>query len=560
MKEQLKFLGVPTALLLLSGCGGSSSDSDPVEPFSFSEATVASVHAAIDSRQLSCEEITSGYLERIASYDSPAGETNLNAVIRTNPNAVNRAIELDLDTASGPGPDKPLYCIPVLAKDNINTFDVPTSGGALAFEFNQPRRDAFSLREMREAGAIIIAKANQDELAFGFRGESTVGGLTKNAYDLTKGAGGSSSGTGTGISASLAVIGLGTDTGGSIRVPSAVNGLVGIRPSLRLVSQEGIMPLSSWQDTGGPMCRTVEDCAIAMDAMVGYDASSFSNQRAFFNIDSRLVVDEDEYLFMTGLPESYTEFLDENGLQGARIGVVRELFGDGTDENAIVQTRIEEALETMREAGAIVEDVVVPDLTEIVTNFRSMSGFEFARDLEAYLQSWPSNLDGHIRTYQEFQDSGLYLERYANAIAARNNLDEDLSENEVYILNTVDRPEFVRPRLWEAFDNVSGGDGAEPFDVLLYPSILSLAPELGNGPTAGSANRLSPFSGFPALTMPAGMVGEEVGVSPSLPVAFEMLAREFEEGTLFRIAYAYQQVANPREAPVNFPELEPLAQ
>ena len=170
------------------------------------------------------------------------------------------------------------------------------------------------VRRMREAGAIVLGKANMDEFAFGFRGESSVRGLVKNPYDLTKGSGGSSTGTGTAIAASLALLGTGSDTGGSVRVPSSLNGLVGIRPSLRLVSLDGIMPLATWQDTGGPMCRTVEDCALLMDAMVGFDTSPASNQRVSFEIDARLINNEEEYQQVTGVPETYTEFLDADGL------------------------------------------------------------------------------------------------------------------------------------------------------------------------------------------------------------------------------------------------------
>src|SRR5699024_1232360 len=183
---------------------------------------------------------------------------------------------------------KPLYCVPILVKVNINTKDMPTTGGALAFKNNEPVRDAFVVRQLRQAGAIILGKANMDEFAFSYVGKSSVGGQTKNAYDLTKGPGGSSSGTGTAIAASFAIAGLGTDTGGSIRVPSSLEGLVGIRPSARLVSLSGVMPLAPFQDVVGPMCRTVQDCALLLDAMVGFDSRYMSNQRVRFTFNARL--------------------------------------------------------------------------------------------------------------------------------------------------------------------------------------------------------------------------------------------------------------------------------
>src|SRR5690554_1822043 len=188
-------LSIAAVMLLLSGCGGSSSDNvatppeDNFEPFSFSEATIASVHQAIESGQMSCEDIVRGYLDRIQTYDFQVGGTELTSVVLTNPNAIGNAIDLDLSYDPSVGIDKPLYCIPVLPKDNINTFDMYTSGGATAFQYNQPSRDAYTITKLRDAGAIIIGKANMDELAFGFRGESSVRGLVKNAYDHTKGAG-----------------------------------------------------------------------------------------------------------------------------------------------------------------------------------------------------------------------------------------------------------------------------------------------------------------------------------------------------------------------------------
>ncbi|WP_111656117.1 amidase [Isoalcanivorax indicus] len=554
---------VSTAMLAtaLTGCGGSSSSSsspsEPTpQPFSFSEATVASVHAAILSGEKTCEDIVQGYIDRIEAYDFSIEGPELTSVVAINPDAINQAIEFDLNFPVT-GIDKPLSCIPILPKDNINTAEMPTTGGATAFEFNQPTSDAYIINGLRNAGAIVIGKANQDELAFGFVGRSSVRGLVKNAYDHSKGAGGSSSGTGAAIGASLAVFGLGTDTGGSIRVPSSLGGLVGIRPSLRLLSLDGVMPLATFQDTAGPMCRTVEDCALAMDAMVGFDPGAYSNQRSRFDIDAPLISTGGEYQAVTGIPATYTAFLDKDGLKGARIGVVRSLFGNGNGDNGIMQAVLNEALDKMREAGAVVEDVVIPDQSTILSRYASLSGLEFARDLQEYLQSWTSDMDGHLRTYQAFQDSGGYLSNNTNTIRNRNNIGEDLSENATYLRNTVERPAYVRPRLMQTLDNIdnAGRPAGEPYDVLLYPTLQNLAGSLGGNPSAGSANRLSPFSGFPTLTLPAGMAGADHGVDPALPVGMEMLAREFDEATLIRIAYAFQETAKPRQAPVHYPEL-----
>ncbi len=546
---------------LLSGCGGSSSSSDDAGSpptggdgvaFSFVEATIADLHTSLETGGITCEETVQGYIDRIETYDDTGSETELNSVVAINPSAIIEAREKDLNFAVT-GIDGPLYCVPILPKDNFNTEQMPTSGGALAFEYNQPTRDAYTVRKMRDAGAIILGKANMDEFAFGFRGESSVRGLVKNSYDLTKGSGGSSTGTGTAIGASLALLGTGSNTGGSIRVPSSLNALVGIRPSLRLVSLDGIMPLATWQDTGGPMCRTVEDCAVMMDAMVGFDTSPASNQRLSFEIDARLINNEVEYQEVTGVPETYTAFLDEDGLNGARIGVVRDLFGS----NETVLAVMDQAIANMEAAGAIVEDVTIDDLAAILGDYRSLSSYEFRHDLEEYLNAWPNTMDGHLIDYDDLVASGGYLDRNEGSLEGRGEVDlNNLTEEQqvVYDKNTIERPVFVRERLMRALDNLdaTGTPLGQPYEILLYPSLTGLAGNLGSSPSAGSNNRLSPFSLFPALSMPAGMAED---LDPAMPVGMEMLAREFDEETLITLAYAYQEQFQPRVAPTFTPEL-----
>lgn len=555
-------VGSAVLAALLSGCGGSSSSSDDAGTppsggddgvvFSFVESTVADLHTSLETGGVTCEEVVQGYIDRIEAYDDTGSTTELNSVVAINPEAIIDAREKDLNFAVT-GIDGPLYCVPILPKDNFNTEQMPTSGGALAFQYNQPTRDAYTVRRMREAGAIVLGKANMDEFAFGFRGESSVRGLVKNPYDLTKGSGGSSTGTGTAIAASLALLGTGSDTGGSVRVPSSLNGLVGIRPSLRLVSLDGIMPLATWQDTGGPMCRTVEDCALLMDAMVGFDTSPASNQRVSFEIDARLINNEEEYQQVTGVPETYTEFLDADGLDGARIGVVRDLFGTNDSVLAVM----DQAIANMEAAGAVVEDVTIDDLGTILGDYQSMSSYEFRHDLEEYLNSWPNTMDGHILDYDELVASGGYLDSYKASLEYRGGIDLDNLTDEqrvVYEKNTIERPVFVRERLMRALDNldVDGNSLGEAYDVLLYPAITGLAGDLGGSPSAGSNNRLSPFSLFPALVMPAGMAED---LEPAMPVGMEMLGREFDEETLIKLAYAYQEQFQPRVAPTFTPEL-----
>ena len=565
---------------LLAGCSdsdGGDVDVDAPAEFAFVEGTIAQAHAAMRSGTLSCEALVQGYIDRIEAYDRAGPE--LRSVISINPYALERASTLDARYADG-GLTGPLHCVPVLLKDNFDTVDVYTTAGGLALETSQPPDDAFSVQGIVDAGGIVLGKANLDEFAFGFQGSSSVRGQVRNAYDPTKGPGGSSSGTGAAVAASLAMTGTGSDTGGSVRVPSSVEGLVGIRPSLRLVSQDGIVPLAASQDTAGPMCRTVEDCALMLDAMVGFDDGEYSNQREAFAYDSALIETADDYRTVTGVPETYTGYLDADGLDGARIAAIRPLFGDGEGDNAAVQAELMAAIERMRDAGATVDVLTEDDLAarnvsiDALTDFDSNSRYEFRQDLTAYLMSWSSAVDQHPRSFDAVEASGGYEARNEGTFAfygaigrAIENTDDD-SEQAVayraaYERNLEERPDIVRNGLLRILDNRAGNDlnaqalGA-PYDALLYPSVLSLAPELGDSPNAGSNNRLSPFSGFPALTMPAGMVDDpdpDTEGEPALPVGMELLAREFDEPTLIRLAYGYQQAAEPRAAPTFTPEL-----
>ncbi|ERJ19969.1 amidase protein [Salinisphaera shabanensis E1L3A] len=589
MKSRLFFL-LSLLAALLAGCGsdsgnsvasGSGSPSTPTEPatFNFVEGTIAQAQAAMRDGTLTCEALVQGYIDRIRAYDDAGPE--LRSVVRVNPLALDRARMLDASYASD-GPSGPLHCVPVLLKDNFDTVDVTTTAGGMALQYNQTPDDAFSVAGIIDAGGLILGKANLDEFAFGFRGSSSVRGQVKNAYDPTKGPGGSSSGTGAAIAASFAMTGTGSDTGGSIRVPSSLEGLVGIRPSLRLVSQDGILPLAASQDTGGPMCRTVEDCALMLDAMVGFDDSPAANQRQAFAYDSAAIENAHEYASITNVPTTYTDFLDAEGLDGARIAAILPLFGNGDDENAQVQSALMAAIEQMRSAGATVDILTEADLaernvsTDQLTDFPSNSRFEFRRDLTGYLMSWSSDLDGHVRSFDAVAASGGYEERNASTFAfygmigmALENTD-DMSEEAVdyrdqYQRNIEERPTIVRNGLMRILENRDGDDmsanalGA-PYDTLLYPSVQSLAPDLGRSPSAGSNNRLSPFSGFPALSMPAGMVvpagnDDMADPEPALPVGMELLAREFDEPTLIRLAYSYQETFQPRAAPTFTPEL-----
>jgi len=512
------------------------------QPFPLAEATIGGMHAAMRAGALSCRAVVQGYLDRIAVHD-PA----LHAVISLNPDALAEADALDRA-----GMRAPLHCVTVLVKDNIDARGMPTTAGALAFAGNRPPDDAFLVARLRAAGAIVIGKANMDEFAFTYKGSSSIAGQAVNAYDAGITPGGSSSGTGSGVSASFAMVGLGTDTGGSVRVPSALQGLIGLRPSLRLLSQHGIVPLAPTEDTGGPMCRTVQDCALMMNALVGYDAAPGSGQGRTPGHGSPQVASAEEYAALTHAPADYTAFLDAGALRGARIGVVRQLFpAPDTPDKALFVATLDAALQRMREAGAFVEDVVVPDLDIILADFETVKPYEFRGGLERYLVRWPSDADHHLRSYRELAASGGFEPRNAGPIAEYERLGADPLQHPAYVRNVGERFPFVRERLTRAF-------GDKRFDVLVYPTRAGLNTTLdGKASNNPRTSRLSSFSGYPALSMPVAMVVPP-GRSAPQPVGIELLAREFDEPVLIGIAYAWQQTAQPRRAPRMTPGLPPI--
>ena len=526
-------------------------------PFEPLEATISDLHASLESKGSNCVNVVQSYLDRITAYDKQ-GPT-LNSVISINPNILQEANELD-EYYKKTGKFKgSLHCVPVLAKDNIDVINIANTAGSDALLDNIPQDDAYIIKNIKAQGGLIIGKANLDEFAFGFGGKSTVGGQAKNVYDLTKGPGGSSSGTGTAISASLAMVGIGTDTGGSIRVPSAVQGLVGLRPSLRVLSLDGIIPLAPTQDTAGPMCRQSIDCAKLFTAMVGYDPSSSSNQRNSFEHDAPLVNSETAYRTLINQQENYVP--QNASLVGKHIGLIKNVYAN-SEEGLLVQETIAKAAEKMREAGAIVEEVEIYDLPTILGSadittdsgytgrFASLSRFEFKESLTNYLLTATTS----YKSYTDLLNSGKMISNFKN-------YDTDPNTSDFingYHLNTTVRAPFVRLRLNSALDNtrLDGMSKGQRFDALAYPSITGLTNNIPSSPTTGSNNRISPFSGFPALSIPAGAVNYEKRSAYPMNVNIEFIAREFDEPTLFEIAAAFEKINPSRMVPIHTPALK----
>ncbi|ARN20006.1 amidase [Piscinibacter gummiphilus] len=555
---------------VLAACGGNDDDTpegDAVvlkadrKPFPLVEATIEGFHAAMRTGDVSCRDVVQGYLARIAAFDADASTAYpdspaLHSVIATNPDALAKADELDRTFFKTGKMVGPMHCVTVLAKDNFDTYDMKTTAGSLALKNNQPPDDAYVIKKIRDAGGIIIGKANMDEFAFGFTGSSSVGGKTKNAYIPANSAGGSSSGTGTSIATNLAMIGLGSDTGGSVRVPSAVEGLYGLRPTLRLVSQDGIVPLAHGQDTAGPLCRQVQDCALVMDAMAGYDSATGSGQRNAKAWDAPLVGSAAAYASMTMQPATYMTSLSATGLKGARIGVVRGMFPTANANNQAFIDTLNAALEAMKAAGATVEDVDISDRTTILTGYSSLSTYEFRDNLTEYLSSWSSAADAHLRTTEEVATALETLEpdRVANFksyVTAGTNKEANAN----YLRNLKPRDEYVIPRVTAALDNIdftTSQSKGMAYDVLVYPVLQGFNSTSVN---SGSNNRLSPFTGFPALAFPAGFVKSKDTSTSVEPVTFEMIGRAFAEPTLFKLAYGWQKTTTARVPSPLAPEL-----
>src|ERR1700733_16288689 len=348
------------------------------------EITIAETQRAIAEHRISCHEVIEQYLQRIQAYDQ---STRLNALVVVNPNALAEADRFDAEFKLSQKIHG-LQCIGIIVKDNYDTKDLQTTGGSLAMKWFVPGTDAFMVQRIRAAGAIILGKSNMAEWAFSpYETVSSIAGITRNPYDLDYVPAGSSGGTAAAVAANFGAVGLGTDTGNSIRGPSSHNALVGIRPSIGLTSRDGIIPLFLSADVGGPIARTVEDAATVLSVVAGYDPEDPITK----NSDGKIQKD-------------YTIFLDKNGLRGARIGVFRPYI-DAASTDAQVKALTERAIEDLKAQGAeIVDPFVIPNFETLT---RNLGCGDFQADLNAYLAKHGQNAP--YKSLAEIVDSGLYL-------------------------------------------------------------------------------------------------------------------------------------------------------
>ncbi|MBL0170905.1 MAG: amidase [Gemmatimonadaceae bacterium] len=503
-------------LLLASATLASTTTAQPVAPASrgtveVTEATIAELRTAMASGRVSSVQLVDAYLARIAAYEH-AGPS-LNALIRLNPKARAEAAQRDAERRQGRLRGA-LHGIPIIIKDNYDTGDMPTSAGSLALANSQPAQDAFVVKKLRDAGAVILAKSNLHEFAAGITSISSLGGQTRNPYDPTRCPGGSSGGTGAAIAASFATVGWGSDTCGSIRIPSAYGSLFGLRPTQGLISRSGIIPLSHTQDIGGPLARTATDLAIALDVSVGYDAA-----------DSVTVVLRDKPL------PHFEAALDKNALRGARIGVFQPYF---RDTDAEIADTVRAAIAAMKALGATIVEVPVVDFDSLIAN-TGVIPYETKFDLINYLRGVPN---APVHSMREILDQGLFdraLEARFRSIDTVQSLDTDRYRT------TLRRQTLLRSRMERIMDSLS-------LDALAYPTMRQ-KPTLVGEPQLGGTCNLSAQSGLPAISIPAGFMAE------GLPVGIELMGRALTDVRLVALAYAFEQSGPRRRAPSTTPAL-----
>jgi amidase len=494
------------------------------QQFQLMEASISDIHGAFQSGKLTCRGLVQQYMDRIKAYDQQGPA--INAMLYVNPQALEQADAMDKAFNRG-AKLKPLQCIPLVLKDLFDTADMPTTGGSLALKGMQPAEDAFTVVRLREAGALIIGKTNLHELALTGITVSSLGGQTKNPYELTRTPGGSSGGTGAALAANFAAVGTGSDTVNSIRSPSSANSLVGIRPTRGLISRAGVIPCSFTQDAVGPITRTVADAAVMLDAMAGYDPD-----------------DPVTALGIGKIPSTYTAFLDRTALKGARIGVLRTLFGSGPDHQEVNRV-IASALEVLKQQGAILVDVedAAFDTGKLVTDL-DVQKYEYKFVLNNYLNAQPNP---PVRSLAELIATGNYhkptLEKFlASAQSYEDGLNEaDYKDRRVKL-------DDLRVRLANAM-------AKNNLVALAYPHQKRLPVMIGNMNQAERNGILASITGFPAITVPAGFSTPTESAPIGVPVGIEFLGQPFSEPELLKIAYSFEQATHARKPPQSTPPL-----
>lgn len=493
-------------------------------PFEIVEADTVAMQAAMNAGVLTSVQLTQQYLDRIAAYDKVVrqeGGRALNSIITTSDVALKAAQAADAIRAEK-GMTSMLLGIPVALKDNYNTVDMPTTAGCGCWNENQTTTDATMVKGLRADGAVIVAKASMDEFAINLSSQWSAfqpagTALTVSSpYDTTKSSGGSSGGTGAAIAANLAGIGFGTDTGGSIRIPSTYNQLVGVRPTVGLASRDGIVPLALSQDTGGPIARSVLDAAVALDAVVGEDAGDPITARSAGKV-----------------PDSYTSFLDAESLKGKKIGYISSMVGT----NPITQRLFAEARETFEAQGATLVEVAAPDGFAAIVGEGSGSGPEFRHDLQDYIAKYLNPAVTTNSLLAISQSPNIVPGRATNPYGTRAAVTEEAYQAWAGPQGSHTLQLAKGKEIMTALLNDQG------LDALVYPTANPYG-------TIGTNMRLSPNTGLPAVTVPMGQGTIDEGSTGG--VNLEFLGRDFAEGSLLGLAYGFEQASHARTTPTAY--------
>jgi amidase len=491
-------------------------------PFQLEETTIADVHRAMRAGSLTCRDLVSRYLRRIEAYDKngPA----INSIVALDPGALRVADSLDAVRAGG-GRLGALHCIPIIVKDNFETAGLQTTAGSLSLEGYVPTRDAFQVRRVREAGAVVLAKSNMAEFAFTpFETVSSIlPGYTKNPYALDRVTAGSSGGTAAAVAANLGEVGLGTDTGNSIRGPSSHLALVGIRSTMGLTSRAGVVPLNLAYDIAGPMARTVADAVAVFQVVAGHDADDPATEPA------------------RGRPvPTYAASLVPDALRGARIGVLRQAYVRPSTDAEVVAV-FERAVADLRRAGATVLDSVPMSTLDSLLRVNTGDCNRFKHDLEGWIASTGSrtpvkSLDEIIRSRRFHPSIQVRLESGARATVTPAESPGCVAAER--------RREGVRAAVLAAMDRLR-------LDALVYPTWSNPPRLIGdlNTPAGDNSQLFSPMTGWPAVQVPMGYT------RGTLPAGITFFGRAWSEPTLLRLAFGYEQATRHRRPPSTVPPL-----
>ncbi|KAL9098401.1 MAG: hypothetical protein Q9163_005931 [Psora crenata] len=483
--------------------------------FDVREATIARIHAALYSHRTTCRAIVQAYLARIETYN-PA----INAIIALNTKALSVADGLDALLAAGHSMG-PLFCIPILLKDNFDTHDLPTTAGCRALRDAQPAADAAVVNALRDAGAVVMGKTNMHEMALEGLTVSSLGGQTVNPYDLTRTPGGSSGGTGAAIAASFALLGTGTDTMNSLRNPASANSLYSIRPTRGLISRTGIIPVSSTQDVVGPIARTIEDLAVALAVMASTDYDATDRP--------------------TALTSDFASKFDHGTLRGKRLGLI-EGFHNRTlcKETSPVNDVMEVTVSKLLAAGAEVVSVTSPhyNSSDILASCDTQR-FEHREQLDEYL-SRTSHQGTYPTSFQDLYNSNDFL-----VIPRQYPLIKDASAsstaNASYrqtLSNIDDITSIVKSTFAE-----------NDLDALIYPEQSNLVVKIGSQSQVGRNGILAAVTGFPVVTVPVGFSPPTVDAPKGVPIGMEVLGLQWSETELLSTAKSIAEVVTVRKIP-----------